>query len=298
MTVSNPQPQHVNVNGISISQTNLSMYKGDSYRLSDSISPSNASNQGSTWSSNNTNIIRVNSDGTCYAQNTGSCVVSVTSNEGNYTVSCNVTVSERPSTHVAVQSVSMKNASMTVAIGAINKCRYSIYPENATNQYVSWSSTAPNVASVDTEGNIKGHSCGTAIITVRTGENNYTSICYVTVVNVPTTATKSTTAVTGNSTTHDPTFMYNTTVSILQAKKNGVVKVTGLVPMAFDRNVATALAQRPDVTLEAIFPFQGHEFALILPAGFNLAAHLGTNGYAEWLNLCSLQPAVTLQLLK
>ena len=99
-------------------------------------------------------------------------------------------------------------------------------------------------------------------------------------------------------TAYDHSFMYNTTLSILQAKPNGVVQVTGLIPMAYDRNVAAALKVRPDVTLSATFPFQGHQFVLTLPPKFDLASQIGTNGYVDWLTLCSLQPQVKLTMVK
>ena len=298
VNVKEPQPQHVDVNGISISRSSLQMYTGDSYTLGDTISPSNATNQGSSWSSGNESVVRVTSDGTCYAAGEGNCTVKVTSDEGGYSAYCDVTVKKTPDSHVSVQSVSVDNSQMTIYKEYTDRCSCKVYPSDASNKQVTWSSSDPYIASVSGSGDITGNNLGTATITVRTNENNCTSICIVTVIDVPTAKKKSTAATTTNSAAYDHSFMYNTTLSILQAKPNGVVQVTGLIPMAYDRNVAAALKVRPDVTLSATFPFQGHQFVLTLPPKFDLASQIGTNGYVDWLTLCSLQPQVKLTMVK
>ena len=57
-----------------------------------------------------------------------------------------------------------------------------IDPEDATNQKVTWISSAPNIVSVSEEdGVIKAKSSGVATITVITDDNSYTAECIVTV---------------------------------------------------------------------------------------------------------------------
>lgn len=56
-----------------------------------------------------------------------------------------------------------------------------IYPEDATNKEITWTSSNANVASVDSEGRITPNSKGTATITAKTSDGNKTSSCTVTV---------------------------------------------------------------------------------------------------------------------
>ncbi len=64
-----------------------------------------------------------------------------------------------------------------------------VAPENATNQSVSWSSSDEEVATVE-KGVVKGLKEGTATITVKTNDGNFTDECEVTVVSkVPVDAT-------------------------------------------------------------------------------------------------------------
>jgi hypothetical protein len=67
--------------------------------------------------------------------------------------------------------------------------------------------------------------------------------------------------------------------------------------MAYDVNVAAALNMRPDVTLAATFPYQGHQCRMTLPKGYPLAAHCDKTGYVEWLQLCALNNGVVVQML-
>ncbi|MBO7747152.1 Ig domain-containing protein [Paenibacillus sp. MWE-103] len=50
-------------------------------------------------------------------------------------------------------------------------------PVNATNKAVSWSSSAPAVASVDAKGKVTAVSSGTAVITATTADGSFTASC-------------------------------------------------------------------------------------------------------------------------
>ena len=56
---------------------------------------------------------------------------------------------------------------------------YTITPSNATNKAVNWSSSAPSIASVDSNGKIKGLKAGEATITVTTVDGGYYATCKV-----------------------------------------------------------------------------------------------------------------------
>ncbi len=56
-----------------------------------------------------------------------------------------------------------------------------VYPENATNKGVTWSSANPSVATVDQNGLVTAVAAGTAVITARTLDGGFSDTCLVTV---------------------------------------------------------------------------------------------------------------------
>ena len=88
---------------------------------------------------------------------------------------CKVYVGGEPVTGIMI------DRSKTLALGDSEYLFETVLPKNASNKNVTWSSSKPNVVSVDEEGLITAHSEGSAIITVKTVEGNYTASCTVTV---------------------------------------------------------------------------------------------------------------------
>lgn len=80
------------VTGVSISLTSLSMSVGSVSKLKSTITPNNASNKVVSWSSSNSSIVSVDSEGNLQANATGTANVTVTTDDGHYTATCLVTV--------------------------------------------------------------------------------------------------------------------------------------------------------------------------------------------------------------
>lgn len=83
--------------------------------------------------------------------------------------------------HVAVTGVSVSPATATVAENATTNLTATVFPSNATNKEITWSSSDDTVATVTNEGVVTGVSDGTAIITATTTDGAKTDICMVTV---------------------------------------------------------------------------------------------------------------------
>lgn len=89
-----------------------------------------------------------------------------------------VTVTPAP---VAVTGVTI-DETLSVNIGQTKTPAYTVAPAEATNKTVSFTSNNPAVATVNaTTGAVTGVSKGTAIITVKTADGNFTDTCTVTV---------------------------------------------------------------------------------------------------------------------
>ena len=82
---------------------------------------------------------------------------------------------------VAVTGVTVAPAALTLEVGQTGALTATVAPATATNKAVTWTSSAPAIATVDASGTVKGVSPGTATITVKTADGGKTATCAVTV---------------------------------------------------------------------------------------------------------------------
>jgi len=195
----------VPVTGISLNKSATELTVGDSETLTCTLTPSNATNQNVTWSSNNTNVAEVNASGLVTAKAVGTASITVTTADGGKTATCSVTV--QAVAVVPVTGVSLNSNAEMLTVGSTFDLFASISPANATNKNVTWTSSNTTVASVSETvfydqsgamfilGLVTANNPGTATITVTTVDGNYTATCIVTVQ----TATVPVTGVTLNS---------------------------------------------------------------------------------------------------
>ena len=193
------------VTGVTLNQTTASLFAGETVTLVPTILPENATNKNVTWSSNNPAVATVSSSGIVTAVSVGTATITVTTQDGNRTATCVVTVSP-----VSVTDVALNQTSATIFAGDTLRLNATILPANATNRTVTWSSSNTAVATV-LNGRITAVAPGTATITVTTQDGNRTATCEITVVPVPVTditLNQNTAAVTmGNTLTLTPTVL-------------------------------------------------------------------------------------------
>ena len=83
----------VAVTGVKLEPDKLSLFVGDeAYQLTAIIEPDEADNKGMKWSSSNANIADVSNSGIVTAIDIGTATITVTTNDGNKTATCEVTV--------------------------------------------------------------------------------------------------------------------------------------------------------------------------------------------------------------
>lgn len=95
------------VTGISLDKTSLSLETGGKAKLTAQISPITASDKGLTWSSNNTQIATVDSQGTVTAIGPGAAVVSAVTRDGGKRAEAAVTVLPPPKATTADEELRM-----------------------------------------------------------------------------------------------------------------------------------------------------------------------------------------------
>lgn len=87
---------------------------------------------------------------------------------------------QKPDTTVSVTSVVVTPNAKTMTVSQTAQLSVSVFPSNATNKSVTYSSSNSNIASVTSSGFVTAKSKGTAVITV-TSSNGKTGVCRITV---------------------------------------------------------------------------------------------------------------------
>ena len=160
---------------VALNKTTLTLDIGKTSNLRATVYPSNAANKKCTWSSSNTRVATVDSNGKVTAKQVGTATITVKTANGK-TASCNVTVQAVPT------SVSLNKTSLTLDVSKSYTLTKTVSPSNAVTSY-TWRSSNTSVATVDGNGKVTAKASGTATITVKTS-NGKTATCKVTV-NLP-----------------------------------------------------------------------------------------------------------------
>ena len=85
-----PPEGNISVTSISLDKSSYSLKPNETVQLTATISPSNATNKNIVWSSNNSNCTV--SNGLVTGITEGSSIITVTTEDGNHTATCNITV--------------------------------------------------------------------------------------------------------------------------------------------------------------------------------------------------------------
>ena len=168
----------VNVTGVTLDKTELTLTEGETETLTATVKPDNADNRKVTWSSDKTDVATVGGDGMVTAVKAGVAVVTVTTEDGGKTATCKVTVKAKA---VNVTDVSLDKTELTLTEGETETLTATVKPDNADNRKVTWSSDKTDVATVDGTGRVTAVKAGEAVVTVTTEDGGKTASCKVTV---------------------------------------------------------------------------------------------------------------------
>ena len=169
----------VSVTGVSLDKTAMEIGVGGTGTLTATVTPSNATNKAVSWSSSNPSVATVNSSGVVTGVNAGTTTIKVTTSDGGYIATCQVTVL---ATTIPVTGVLLDKSVMQVATGLTSRLAATVTPSNATNKGVTWRSSNSGIATVDSSGVVTGISQGSCVITARTDDGGYEASCTVSVV--------------------------------------------------------------------------------------------------------------------
>lgn len=184
------------VTGISLDKTSVTLKKGETSKLTATVTPSDATNKTVTYYTSDKYVAKISTDGTITAVGGGSATI--TAKAGDKTATCKVYV-KVAQTGIGVSG----NASKTVEMGDTLSLKVAKVPSDATDNYTtSWTSADTNIATVSSNGRVTGVALGTTTITAK--QNGWTVTYKITVVE-PTTESSTEESSTDESTTEPTT---------------------------------------------------------------------------------------------
>ena len=163
------------VTGVTLPAT-LTLSPGEKETLTPVITPTDATVKDVWWIVGLSSIATVSASGEVTAVEPGTTIVTVHSFDGNLTSTCTVTVTP------PVTGVSLNKATLSLVRGEKETLVATVTPAEAKNKTVTWSSDNTAIAAIDSEtGEIQAVSVGSAIITAKTVDGNFTATCTITI---------------------------------------------------------------------------------------------------------------------
>ena len=160
---------------VSLDKSELTINEGQTVQLSLNVEPKDFTDEVS-WKSTDTNIATVNENGLVNAKNKGTAKIKIM--VGEQTVYCTVTVVQ------PVTDVYLNKDSLALEALENYQLKAEVYPEEADNKELEWTSSNEKVAIVDQTGCISALTKGVTTITAKAKDgSNVSCQCVVTVTN-------------------------------------------------------------------------------------------------------------------
>ena len=138
----------VNVTGVSLNKTSLSIPVGESETLTATVAPAGATNKNVTWSSNKESVATV-VDGVVTGVSEGTATITVTTEDGGKTATCDVTVTAAPTAVVTLDFTSntwgFPEGTKTVTSTDYSNGKYTITLEGSTGNGYYYDTDANNL---------------------------------------------------------------------------------------------------------------------------------------------------------
>ena len=166
----------VQVEKIDITQENITMAKGKEMSLQIKAYPENAKLPNLIYTSDDPSVVSVSEEGKVNALSLGTTTVTVKTEDGTLSDSVKITVTSDGKTVINPTGLQLLGLSNGLKVGGTATIKTQISPSNATNTKLTWSSTNPSVATVNSEGVITGVSAGKTTIMAATTNGISSSI--------------------------------------------------------------------------------------------------------------------------
>ncbi len=159
---------------ISLDESTLTMFVGDTYRMAYIISPETVSDKTLKWTSTDPKVVTVDATGFFTAKNTGNCVITAQAQDGTGVfTTCTVTVLRNAT------GISMDVKDLTLNVGENYILETLLKPSDSTDT-IKYESNNTKVATVSVTGKITAKAKGSCVIFATT-EAGVSTYCNVTV---------------------------------------------------------------------------------------------------------------------
>lgn len=171
----------IKVESIELNKDSLDLKVNEEETLSVTFNPENATNKNVTWTSADEKIATVE-NGKVIGVSAGTTMVTVTSEDGNFSDSCivNVKASEVPPTKPEAKKIILNKNSAKLNVGDKITLKASVKPTDAEMPEIVWSSSDEKVATVK-DGVVTAVGSGKAKITVKSKDGKLSDTCNITV---------------------------------------------------------------------------------------------------------------------
>ena len=169
----------VMVQQITLAPASAELHPGDELTINATVLPSNTGNATLTWRSSNASVATVTSSGVVKAIGVGVATITATATDGSgKSATCRITV-----TPVYVSSITLSATSIGLEVGTTSTLSATVFPANATDRSIAWSSSNTTVATVNNNGVVTARAIGTATITAMAQDgSDVTATCQVKVI--------------------------------------------------------------------------------------------------------------------
>lgn len=160
------------VESIKLETAEISIAVGETYKLSPTINPSDASNKNLDYKSMAPKIADVSKTGVITGKQAGTAHITVSTPDGKATASCTVNVTQK------AKGMKLSASALILDVGESYTLEVTFNPKTTTDTKVLWRVSDKSIAKVDAKGKVTAVSAGETLITAKSS-NGLTAVCKV-----------------------------------------------------------------------------------------------------------------------
>lgn len=166
LKVTTTEDQVIYIEEITIENPVITLREGQSIKLNEEVSPSNATLDTLIYTSSDEDVVTISEKGKIYAEGTGEAVIKAMAQDGSgkyVTVAIEVIGKDEK---ILVSSIEIANEALDLSVGDTAKLNVTVYPDTAENKNLQYSSMNGSIATVTSTGLVTAVNAGTTYISV------------------------------------------------------------------------------------------------------------------------------------
>ena len=160
------------IENIKLETAEISIAVGETYKLSPTVNPSDATNKELNYKSLEPKVADVSNTGVITGKQAGTAYIIVSSPDGKATASCIVKVTQK------AKGMKLSASALILDVGESYTLEVTFNPKTTTDTKVLWTVSDKSIAKVDAKGKVTAISAGETLITAKSS-NGLTAICKI-----------------------------------------------------------------------------------------------------------------------